>query len=257
MKVVASVYSTFLQRALDNLFHDICLQELPVVLAIDRAGISGPDGATHHGIYDIGFLNAMPNMVITQPRDGHVLKELMDSAFSWGRPAAIRYPNLPTDDSDIPRKPRPLGQGEILAEGEDLLVIALGHMNQTALELRELLLQHEIRAAVVDPVFVKPLDSELFFSLLTQHSKVVTIEEHSVVAGLGSIINNFIINQGFTSTQVLNLGIPETFVGHGKNSALAEQIGLTPKQICERILSHFSFPYNSANTPIEEPSPKI
>ena len=98
MKVVASIYATFLQRAFDNVFHDICLQELPVVFAIDRAGISGPDGSTHHGIYDLSFLNAMPNMVISQPRNGQLLKELMESAFSWKRPTAIRYPNQTTED---------------------------------------------------------------------------------------------------------------------------------------------------------------
>src|SRR3984957_10805310 len=102
MKVVTSIYATFLQRAFDNLFHDVCLQEIPVVFAIDRAGISGPDGSTHHGIYDICFLNAMPNMVIRQPRNGDVLKELLESAFTWGRPAAIRYPNMATEETDKP-----------------------------------------------------------------------------------------------------------------------------------------------------------
>jgi 1-deoxy-D-xylulose-5-phosphate synthase len=107
-KVLCSIYSTFLQRALDNLFHDVCLQELPVVFAIDRAGISGPDGSTHHGIYDMSFLQAMPNMVICQPRDGHVLKELLESAFSWNRPVAIRYPNMTTDVEEKPLKERTL-----------------------------------------------------------------------------------------------------------------------------------------------------
>ncbi len=111
MKVVASIYATFLQRALDNLFQDVCLQELPVVFAVDRAGISGPDGSTHHGIYDISFLNAMPNMVICQPRNGKVLRELLESAFSWGRPAAIRYPNMATDDSSEESPKTGIGNG--------------------------------------------------------------------------------------------------------------------------------------------------
>lgn len=239
LKVVASIYATFLQRAFDNLFHDVCLQELPVVFAIDRAGISGPDGATHHGIYDISFLNAMPNMVITQPRNGHVLKELLESAFSWNRPTAIRYPNMTTDDSNGPLVPRVLGKGEILAEGSHILIMALGHMNGMALRVRELLKAYGVTATVMDPVFVKPLDSELICSLLLTHSRVVTIEEHAVVAGMGAIVNNFLMSQGFNSIQVLNCGIPEAFLDQGSHAELMNEIGLTPEKITQRIVHQF------------------
>lgn len=241
MKVVSSIYATFLQRAFDNVFHDVCLQELPIVFAIDRAGISGPDGSTHHGIYDISFLNAMPNMIITQPRNGHVLKELMESAFSWKRPTAIRYPNLATEEPDEPLRERELGKGEVLVEGKNLLIIALGHMNSTALKVRDLLTQEEIYATVMDPVFIKPLDAELLIQLLLTHQMIVTIEEHSVVSGLGSIVNNFLIKHGYSHTQVLNLGIPETFVEHGSHKDLMNEIGLTPEKIVKQIHSHFSF----------------
>ncbi len=240
LKVVASIYGTFLQRALDNVFHDICLQELPVVFAIDRAGISGPDGATHHGIYDISFLNAMPNMIISQPRNGHVLKELLESAFQWGRPAAIRYPNMTTEDSNAPLSYREPGRGEILAEGQDLLIIALGHMNLTALKLRELLLPHGITATVMDPVFVKPLDTELLCKLLVSHSKIVTIEEHSAASGMGSIINHFLMSQGYGNIQMLNCGVPETFLDQGSHAELINEIGLTPEKIAQRVMRHFT-----------------
>lgn len=239
MKVVASIYATFLQRAFDNLFHDICLQELPVVFAIDRGGLSGPDGATHHGIYDISFLNAMPNMIITQPRNGHVLKELLESAFTWGRPTAIRYPNMATEESTAPLVYRELGKGEIIAEGKDILIAALGHMNHMALQIRELLMKKGIHATVLDPVFVKPLDSELLCNLLLTHQKIITLEEHSVVSGLGSILNNFLMTQGFSNVQVLNLGIPETFLDQGSHTDLMNEIGLTPDKITQRILIHF------------------
>jgi len=239
MKVVTSIYATFLQRAFDNLFHDVCLQELPVVFAIDRAGISGPDGSTHHGIYDISFLNAMPNMVISQPRNGHVLKELMESAFSWKRPTAIRYPNLATEDSEEPLKERELGKGEVLIEGKDILFIGLGHMNSVALKARALLAEQGFEATVLDPVFIKPLDSDLLCHLLLTHQKIVTIEEHSVVAGMGSIINNFLIRQGFSNVQVLNLGIPETFLDHGTHQELLNEIGLTPEKIVKQMIAHF------------------
>lgn len=240
MKVVTSIYATFIQRAFDNLFHDVCLQELPVIFAIDRAGISGPDGSTHHGIYDISFLNAMPNMVISQPRNGHVLKELMESAFSWKRPAAIRYPNQTTEDSDGPFVERELGKGEVLIEGKEILIIALGHMNAMALKVHALLAQQGIDATVLDPVFVKPLDTELICRLLLTHQKIVTIEEHSVQSGMGAIINHFLMTQGFSNLQVLNLGIPETFLDHGSNQDLLNEIGLTPEKIVKQIMTHFA-----------------
>ncbi len=241
MKVVVSIYATFLQRAFDNLFHDVCLQELPVIFAIDRAGISGPDGATHHGVYDISFLNAMPNMIITQPRNGQVLKELMESAFSWKRPAAIRYPNMVTDDSTAPLQERELGKGDLLAEGNDLLIIALGHMNSVALQTKAILEEQGIQTAVFDPVFLKPLDSEQLARLFVKHQKIVTLEEHSVICGLGSIINNFIVKNSCQLIQILNLGIPESFIEHGSHGEIMNELGLTPPKIAKQILHHFSF----------------
>lgn len=240
MKVVASLYSTFLQRAFDNLFHDVCLQELPVVFAIDRAGLAGADGSTHNGIYDISFLNAMPNMVITQPRNGQVLKELLESSFSWGRPAAIRYPNMATEDSTGPLKPRELGKGEVVSEGSGILIIGLGHMVYTGLRLKELLGEAGIDATVLDPVFVKPLDTELLCKLLLTHQQIVTIEEHSLISGMGSIINNFLMSQGYSNVQVANFGIPETFVEQGSHAELMEELGLTPQQIYHRIALQFN-----------------
>lgn len=240
MKVIATIYATFLQRAFDNLFHDVCLQELPVVFAIDRAGISGPDGSTHHGIYDISFMNAMPNMIISQPRNGQVLKELLESCFSWGRPCAIRYPNMVTEDYEGPLAFREIGKGEILADGKDILIIALGHMNNAALKVREILKGYGVTASVMDPIFVKPLDSELICRLLITHQKVVTIEEHSVVSGMGSIFNNFLVSQGYTNIQVLNFGVPEAFLEQGNNSDLMNEIGLTPEKIALRIAAQFS-----------------
>lgn len=240
MKVVTSIYATFLQRAFDNVFHDICLQELPVVFAIDRAGISGPDGSTHHGIYDISFLNAMPNMVITQPRNGQVLKELMESVFSWKRPTAIRYPNLATEDADHPLQEREFGKGEVLVEGQEVLIIALGHMNGIALQTHALLAEQGIQATVLDPIFIKPLDADLLCRLLLTHQKIVTIEEHSVIAGMGAIINNFLMRQGFSHVQVLNLGIPESFIDHGSHQDLLNEIGLTPDKIVKQMMTHFN-----------------
>lgn len=238
LKVFCSVYATFLQRAFDNLFQDVCLQEIPVVFAVDRAGLATSDGATHHGIYDIGFLKTMPNMVICQPRDGDVLKELMEAAFTWNRPVAIRYPNIATTETDRPLMYRPLGKAEILAEGDDLVILALGHLCDAALKLRALLAKKGITATVVDPIFVKPLDIELLSTLLLKHQKIVTIEEHSLKGGLASEVNSFLASFGFLQTQVLNFGIPERFLDHAET--LHDEIGLTPEKMAQKIMTLFS-----------------
>ena len=240
-KVVACIYATFFQRAFDNLFQDVCMQELPVVFALDRSFISGPDGSTHHGIYDIGFLNTMPNMIIAQPRDGHLLKELLESSFSWGKPCAIRYPNLETEEPDLPIQIRTPGQAEILASGKDLLLIALGHTCQTALEVRELLKQKGIEATVVDPVFVKPLDTELLTQLVATHRFAATIEEHSLNGGLGMIFNNFLIQNGHREIEVVNIGVPDTWVQFGSNPELMRELGLDAESIAARLMQEFSF----------------
>lgn len=239
MKVVVVIYSTFLQRAFDNLFHDVCLQELPVVFAIDRAGIAGPDGSTHNGIYDISFLNAMPNMIIVQPRNGRLLKELLESSFTWGRPVAIRYPNMVTEDHDEPLAYKALGRGEVLSDGEDILLICLGVMCNQGLIMKEKLKVFGINATVLDPVFVKPLDSDLLRKLLLTHRRIVTIEEHSVVSGLGSMINNFLISEGYTDREVINFGIPEAFIEQGSHSELMNELGLVAEKMVQRIALQF------------------
>lgn len=238
-KVICSIYSTFLQRALDNLFQDVCLQNVPVVFAIDRAGLAAGDGATHHGIYEISFLKTMPNMVICQPRNGQLLKELLNSVFEWKRPTAIRYPNLETDEGEETSF-RALGQGEVLEKGEDLLIIALGHTYKLAYEVRALLMQKGIFATIVDPIFVKPLDTTLLSKLLLSHKHLVTIEEHSLKTGLGSEIAQFLLSHEFNEVNLLSFGIPETFMEHGSYHTLLEEIGLTPKQMAKKILTHFS-----------------
>ncbi|PIS02987.1 MAG: 1-deoxy-D-xylulose-5-phosphate synthase [Chlamydiae bacterium CG10_big_fil_rev_8_21_14_0_10_42_34] len=252
-KVVASIYATFLQRAFDNVFHDVCMQELPVVFALDRAFISGPDGSTHHGIYDLSFLNAMPNMIIAQPRDGHVLKELLQSSFDWKMPCAIRYPNLETDEPDLPLQKRTPGIAEVIMQGKDLLIIALGHTCQTALKVREILFKKGISATIVDPVFVKPLDIDLFSELLSTHRFVATIEEHALNGGMGMIINNFMIQNGIREAEVLNFGVPDMWVQFGSNIELMQELGLDAESIARRILQEF---FESDYSPLPERTEK-
>lgn len=238
LKVVASIYSTFFQRAFDNLYHDVCLQELPVIFAIDRAGLAGGDRANANGIYDIGFLQAMPNLVIAQPRNGQLLKELLESAFAWRKPVAIRYPNLTTEDSSHPLQTRPCGKAELLVREKGILLIGVGHMSLIALEVHKLLKAQGISSSVLDPIFIKPLDSQLLGELLTDHPYVVTIEEHSLAAGFGSILNHFLLSNGY-KVETLNIGIPEVFIEHGSHKELVKLLGLTPEAIVESIQQRF------------------
>ncbi|NGX62750.1 MAG: 1-deoxy-D-xylulose-5-phosphate synthase [Candidatus Anoxychlamydiales bacterium] len=235
LKVVVSIYSTFLQRALDNLFQDICLQDTPVIFAIDRAGLSGPDGSTHHGIYDIGFLNAMPNMIITQPRDANVLKELLNSVFDWKRPTAIRYPNMETQEIEKPLIKRNIHSYDILNEGKDILIIAIGHMYKTAFEIKEILQKERLNPTIVDPIFIKPLNEDLFRKLVSTHKHIITLEEHSIQCGFGSIFNDFII-QNNLKNRVLNFALPDRFIEHGGYTDLMKDLKLDAESISKKIL---------------------
>ncbi|QVL56472.1 MAG: 1-deoxy-D-xylulose-5-phosphate synthase [Simkaniaceae bacterium] len=237
LKVVACVYSSFLQRAFDNIYHDVCIQNSPIVIAIDRGGLATGDGVTAQGLFDISYLNAMPEMVITQPRNGQVLKELLESAFEYQKTVAIRYPNLSTFEENLPIEKRELGKGEVLAEGEDIVIISLGHMDQVALEARALLEKEGVTASVIDPVFVKPLDKELLMSRIKKAQMVITIEEHSLQGGLGSIINNFMMNHGLGHIPVKNFGVPDILIEHGGHQDLLKKYGITPEKVAEAALS--------------------
>ncbi len=242
--VICSIYSTFLNRALDNVFHDVCMQGLPVLFAIDRAGLAYGDGCSHHGIYDLSFLQAMPGLVIAQPRNKRVFEQLLHACWSWNTPAVIRYPNitaLQTDhlpeDTHTERQP---GKAEILSQGEDLLIIALGHMCFSALEIKLKLLAYSVSATVVDIVFVKPLDKNLLSILLMTHTKVVIIEEHSVCGGLGSALQTFFSSYHF-HVDVLHFGVPDILFFHGDTKTLTRKVGLDVESMLHRILTHFHF----------------
>ena len=235
---IFNVYATFLQRAFDNIFHDVCIQNWPVIFAIDRAGVATGDGITHHGIYDIGFLTAMPNMIVAQPRDGHMLKELLESAMDWKASTAIRYPNLKTTDPELTIKKRALGQGEVLREGKDIAIIALGTMCQVAMEVREKLKSEGLDVTVVDPIFLKPIDSDLLDRLLLSHSTIITIEEHVHTGGLGNLINNYVVKSDFTHTKVINFTLPDEPIHPGSYAQIMEKCGLDSTSITKEILEN-------------------
>ncbi len=238
-KVVACIYATFIQRALDNVFQDVCMQGLPVVFALDRSFLSGPDGSTHHGIYDLSFLNAMPHMVIAQPRDGHVLKELLESSFSWKKPCAIRYPNLETEEPIQPLVFRPIGRAELLSTGKQILLIGLGHMCQTAFLVKKILASYGVDAAIADPIFVKPLDEQFFHEIIPHYPYVATLEEHALHGGFGMIFNHFLMTHRYGTTRVLNFGIPDAWVQFGSHGELIQELSLDAPSIARRILEEW------------------
>lgn len=235
-KPVVAVYSTFMQRGYDQIVHDVCLQNLPVVFALDRAGLVGEDGPTHHGVFDLTYLRSLPNMVLMAPKDGRELKQMLRTAIEHSGPAAVRYPRLdcpyPVGDESWPTLP--IGKGEVLRQGGDLLLVAVGAMVLTALEAAELLSRQGIEATVVNARFIKPLDQDLLLRYAAKIGRVVTLEENTVLGGFGSAVLELFAASGIT-VSTLCLGVPDYFVPHGSRQEQLELIGLTPESICKTV----------------------
>ena len=233
---VAAIYSTFTQRAYDQLLHDVCLQNLPVTLCLDRAGLVGDDGPTHHGVFDLSYLRMMPNMTVMAPKDENELRRMLITALSLDGPAALRYPRgtaagVPLTD-DV--QPLPLGKGEILREGGDVCFLAVGSMTANALQAAELLAADGIAAEVVNMRFVKPLDRELLLEAAGHVKLLVTVEENVLAGGFGSAVLECLADAGRT-VPLLRLGIPDRFVPQGDRSLLWEECGLLPYQMAARV----------------------
>lgn len=233
LKPIFAVYSTFLQRAFDQVIHDIALQNLPVILSIDRAGLVGEDGPTHHGCFDLSYLRQVPNFVIMVPKDGNELKDMLFTAVKWNKsPVAIRYPR-----GSIPDKVKngfnllEMGKWEVLKEGGDLLILACGSMVYPALEAAKDLQGESINIEVVNSRFIKPLDEEMLISLLGKFDKIITVEENSLQGGFGSAILEFAQENGFDNITVKRLGIPDRFIQHGARKTLLSELGLDKKGI--------------------------
>jgi 1-deoxy-D-xylulose-5-phosphate synthase len=186
-------------------------------------------------------------MVICQPRNGQVLVDMLKSAFSWQRPVAIRYPNLLTQEESQPYRQRELGVSEVLQEGSKVAIIALGHMCTTALEVAKRFTEQQITPTVIDPIFIKPIDADMLYKILSTHQYIVTIEEHALTVGLGSIVNNFIVRNGFNNVLVANFGIPEVFVDHGSNAELLKEHGLSADKILEKCVDIFNMQHKLEN----------
>jgi 1-deoxy-D-xylulose-5-phosphate synthase len=235
---VAAIYSTFMQRAYDQILHDVCLQNLPVVLAMDRAGIVGADGATHQGLFDISYLRSIPNIVIMAPKDEDELRHMLKTAVECGRPAAIRYPRGSGFGVPISEEIHTIeiGRAELLQDGNDIAILALGHTVYYALDAEEILNSMGIRASVVNMRFVKPLDVEMIIHQAQKTGRIVTVEENVKMGGFGSAVLECLHDHGLHNVQATRIGIPDEFVEHGPQDVLRKKYGLSPDGIVKACL---------------------
>jgi len=233
MKPFVAIYSTFLQRAYDQILIDVCLQNLPVIFAIDRAGNVGADGETHHGLFDISFLRSMPNLTILAPRDGKELEEMMDYALTLSGPCAIRYPRGVSHNLSYPRISISAG-AQRLETGLDLTIWAVGNMVTTAIEVKSILKEKGIQSAIVNPRQIKPMDIDILLQTAKETPWLVTLEDNVVIGGFGEQVAT-ILKEENLPTKVINIGWPDRFVEHGSCDELNALYRLDAASIAERI----------------------
>jgi 1-deoxy-D-xylulose-5-phosphate synthase len=242
MRPVAAIYSTFLQRAYDQIIHDVCIQNLPVFFCLDRAGIVGADGPTHQGMYDIAYLRCIPNMVVMAPKDEAELQRMLVTGVNYTEgPIAMRYPR--GNGYGVPLMEEgweglPIGKGEILRNGDDILLIGYGSMVYPAMQTAEILSEHGIEATVVNARFVKPLDTELILPLAQRIGKVVTLEEGCLMGGFGSAVTEALSDNNVL-VPVKRFGVPDKLVDHAKPDQSKADLGLTPSQMAEQVREAF------------------
>ncbi len=237
LKPVVAVYSTFLQRGIDQIIHDICLQDLPVVIAVDRAGLVGEDGPTHHGLFDISLLRAVPDLIIMQPKDGGELPGLLATALFHPGPAVVRYPRGQTGLTKIAETitPIPLGESELIRDGRDGEIWALGGMVGVAEEAAALLRSRGREFGVVNARFIKPLDRNRLLASVRAGKKIVTLSEDALAGGFGSAVWECLDEAGMGAAVLLRIGIQDEFVQHGSISRLREDCGLTPEAVAKKV----------------------
>ncbi len=241
-KPVCAIYSTFLQRAYDQIVHDVCLQKLNVVFAMDRAGLVGDDGPTHHGAFDVSYFRALPNVVVMAPRDEAMLCHMLRTAIAYDDgPIAFRYPRGTAEGVPLPDRAReiPIGTGEVLKQGERVALVGYGYGVRVALDAAALLEEHDLTVTVADARFAKPLDEELLERLAAEHELVVTIEENVLAGGFGSGVlehlEDAFADSAAERARVIRVGLPDRYVTHGKPALLREEVGLTGAAVAERV----------------------
>ena len=236
-----AIYSTFLQRAYDQIVHDVCIPNLPVVFAIDRAGIVGEDGVTHQGAFDISFLSAIPNIVISAPRDENELQHLLFTATKAGRPMAIRYPKgggagAILEDSF---KLLEIGKAQVLREGSDLVILALGRPVGAALNAAAILAKEGLDCTVIDARFAKPLDNELILKHTPLSRRIITLEENALKGGFGSSVRDMLTNEMECEFRIASIGLPDQFIEHGNADIFRARFNLDADGIVGRIRNSF------------------
>lgn len=237
MKPYFAVYSSFLQRGYDQLIHDVCITKKPVTFLIDRAGIVGNDGETHHGMFDLSYLNLVPNIIVMAPKDSKELNLMMDLSLELDSPLAIRYPRGNAYDIDLGEyEPIKLGSYEVLSQGKDIAILAIGIMVKHSIEAKKILLESDVNPTIVNARFLKPVDEKMLHSLFKEYKTIVTIEDNVIAGGFGSRINKFAIENGYKS-KIVNIGLPEEFVPHGNADDIYESINLSPSKIADKIKS--------------------
>ena len=242
-KPVVAVYSTFLQRAYDQMLHDVCLQNLPVVFSVDRSGIVGEDGPTHHGLFDLSYLRSMPNMVVMAPKDENELQHMLKTAVDHDGPAAVRYPRGSVIGVKLDDELRSLeiGKGELLRPGKDLVIVAIGSTVHSAMEAAERLDSEGIEAAVINARFVKPLDRELILTWAEKTGRVITVEENMLQGGFGSAVLEMFEEESFFPKALKRLGICDFFVPHGSQAILRNLCGIDADAIESAALKLLDF----------------
>jgi 1-deoxy-D-xylulose-5-phosphate synthase len=241
LRPVVAIYSTFLQRAYDQLIHDVGIQKLPVTFVLDRAGIVGADGPTHQGQYDISYLRAVPNFTVMAPKDEAELQRMLVTALAHDGPCAIRFPRGEGEGVPLVEEgwlPLQIGRAEQLTDGDDLLIVAYGSMVAPAMATAGLLQEKGVRATVVNARFVRPLDETLLMPLAQRISKVVTMEEGALPGGFGAALVEALSDKGIQSS-VLRIGIPDVLVDHATPEQSKDVLGLTPPQMAQKIIGHF------------------
>jgi 1-deoxy-D-xylulose-5-phosphate synthase len=238
---IIAIYSTFLQRAYDQVVHDVCLQNLPVIFAVDRAGIVGDDGKTHQGPFDISFLRCLPNLVLASPADEDELRHLLYSAVTYRRPVAIRYPR--GNGQGVFLEPRlralPPGKGDLVRTGKDLAIVAIGPIVHSALGAAELLAAQDIDVAVINARFAKPLDAELIITLARETGKVLTVEENTLCGGFGSAVMEMAADADPSGVKIRCLGLPDRFIEHGPQELLRSLFGIDAEGIARHVRTVF------------------